>query len=133
MGSKSKRGGAKMSIDDKIRNTKNKAQEAVTSRALAKTKQPKQSTKKDSMLKAFIKLGSRGMNCFEAANRYNDYVLRTTVSDLNRDYGIEFARDWEQVPNAFGKTTICLRYWLDESNITKALVLLGNDISIGGM
>jgi hypothetical protein len=122
-----------MSIDDKMNNSKNKAQEAATSRAFGKTKHPKQSTKKDSMLKTFIKLGNRGMKCFEAANRHNDYVLRTTVSDLNRDYGIEFEREWEKVPNAFGKTTVCLRYWLDENNITKALVLLGNDISIGGM
>lgn len=122
-----------MSIDKKVEDLKIKAQEAATSRALGKTKQQKQFTKKDTMLKTFIELGKSGMNCFEAANRHNDYVLRTTISDLNRDYGIEFAREWEKVPNAFGKTTLCLRYWLDENNIAKAILLLDKDISIGGM
>jgi hypothetical protein len=122
-----------MSIDDKIENSKNKAQEAATSRAFDKTKQLTHLTKKETMLKTFIKLGRRGLNCFEAANRYHDYVLRTTVSDLNRDYGIKFAREWEKVPNAFGKKTDCLRYWLDESNVIKAMALLGNDKTIGDM
>lgn len=113
--------------------TKNKAAELPTQTASDKTKQPRQFTKKEAMLKSFIKLGRHGMNCFEAANRYNDYVLRTTISDLNRDYGIEFTREWEKVPNAFGKTTDCLRYWLDDKNVTKALKLLGFDKKIGGM
>lgn len=122
-----------MSLDTLMYIQKNKAVELPTQTALGKTKQPKQFTKKEAMLKTFIKLGKLGMNCFEAANHYHDYVLRTTVSDLYRDYGIEFARQWEKIPNAFGKTTDCMRYWLDESNINKALALLGNDKMIGGM
>jgi len=125
MGSKSKRGGAKMSIDDLMENQKNKAAELETQTAFGKTKQPKQFTKKEAMLKTFIKKGKKGINCFEAANHHHDYVLRTTVSDLHRDYGIEFAREWEKVPNAFGKTTDCMRYWLDDSNIQRALAVLG--------
>ena len=127
MGAKSKRGGAKMSIDTMMDYTKDKAAELDTQTALGKTKQPKQFTKKEAMLKKFIALGRKGINCFEAANRHHDYVLRTTVSDLHRDYGIEFAREWEKVPNVFGKTTDCKRYWLDDSNIGKALAVLGKD------
>lgn len=86
---------------------------------------PKYNTKKASMLRLFIRLGDRGLNCFESANSHHDYVLRTTVSDLQRDYGLEFSRRWEQVPNAFGTTTDCMRYWLDDTNKAKALTILG--------
>ncbi len=82
-------------------------------------------TKKGSMLVKFIQLGAKGMNCFEAANRHHDYVLRTTVSDLQRDYGIHFSRKWERVNNSFGSTTDCVRYWLDEANIKLAKAIVG--------
>lgn len=82
-------------------------------------------TKRASILKQFIELGARGMNCFEAANWHHDYVLRSTVSDIQRDYGILFDRKPEKVPNAFGKTTDCVRYWLSPKEQGKALELLG--------
>lgn len=85
-----------------------------------KTKPLDLTTKKANMLKLFAELGERGLNCFEAANRHHDYVLRTTVSDLQRDYGLEFCKKHESVPNAFGKTTSCVRYWLDGFNTSKA-------------
>ena len=94
------------------------------------TKKPKYNTKKASMLRLFINLGERGLNCFEAANSHHDYVLRTTVSDLQRDYGLEFSRHYEQVPNAFKKTTDCMRYWLDDVNKAKALAILGDEEAI---
>lgn len=87
----------------------------------------KQSTKKASMLSLFIELGDRGLNCFEAANRHHDYVLRSTVSELQKHYGLEFSRTHESVPNAFGKTTSCVRYWLDSFNASKAKLLLTNE------
>jgi hypothetical protein len=79
------------------------------------------------MLRLFISLGERGINCFESANSHHDYVLRTTVSDLQMDYGLEFSRKWEQVPNAFGSKTDCVRYWLNDANKAKALAILGNN------
>ena len=90
----------------------------------SKSRKLKNNTKKASMLRLFISLGERGLNCFEAANSHHDYVLRTTVSDLHRDYGIEFSRKYEQVPNAFGTVTDCMRYWLDDLNPAKALATL---------
>jgi hypothetical protein len=89
------------------------------------TKKLKYNTKKASMLRLFIKLGEHGLNCFEAANSHHDYVLRTTVSDLQLDYGLDFSKKWEQIPNAFGSKTDCVRYWLDELNKAKAIKLLG--------
>ncbi len=91
------------------------------------TNKPKYNTKKASMLRLFIKLGERGLNCFEAANSHHDYVLRTTVSDLQRDFGLKFSRHYEQVPNAFGSKTDCMRYWLDDVNKAKAQAILGNE------
>ena len=105
---------------------KKKALERGASNAF-KNKLHKYHTKKEAMLKCFIKQKSLGLNCFEAANNHHDYVLRTTVSDLTRDYGIEFKRRWEKVPNAFGKRTDCKRYWLDDDNIGKALAVLCSD------
>ena len=70
------------------------------------TKKLKHNTKKARILNKFIELGDRGMNCFEAANKYHDYVLRTTISELSSDYGIEFTRKYERVPNVFGKKQI---------------------------
>ena len=99
----------------------------ATQTASGETKNQIQSTKKDTMIKAFIRLGNHGMNCFEAANFNHDYVLRTTISDLQKSCGLKFERKWESVPNAFGKKTDCVRYWLDESNIKKALAILGRD------
>ena len=87
------------------------------------TKKINYNTEKASMLRLFINLGERGLNCFEAANSHHDYVLRTTVSDLQRDYGLEFSRKYEQVPNAFNTITDCMRYWLDDVNKAKAIAL----------
>lgn len=91
------------------------------------TRKLKCNTKKASMLKLFVRLGDTGLNCFNAANNHHDFVLRTTVSDLQRDYGLKFSRKWEQVPNAFGGKTDCVRYWLDDVNKAKALELLGDE------
>jgi hypothetical protein len=106
---------------------KDKAVRGATQTASGETKKQNQSTKKDNMIKAFIRLGNRGMNCFEAANFNHDYVLRTTVSDLQKSCGLKFERKWESVPNAFSKKTDCVRYWLDESNIEKAIAIVGRD------
>jgi hypothetical protein len=81
-------------------------------------------TKQFAMLNLFVQKGGVGLNCFEAANFYHDYVLRTTVSDLQRKYGLIFLRKMESVPNAFGGKTDCKRYWLDELNIDKARKIL---------
>lgn len=81
-------------------------------------------TKRAAILNTFIEIGERGMNCFEAANRHHDYVLRSTISDLGK-YGIRFDRKTDKVPNAFGKLTNCVRYWLSPNSVDAARSLLG--------
>lgn len=87
-------------------------------------RKPKYNTKKTSIIKRFVELGDTGMTCFDAANKYHDYVLRSTVSDIQRDFGIFFEREWTKVPNTFGGHTDCVRYWLDEANMMKAINFL---------
>lgn len=105
---------------------KNKAVRGATQTASGKTKQQIKHTKKTSMIKAFIYAGERGLNCFEAV-KLHDYILRTTVSDLQKSCGLKFSRKWETVPNAFGNLTDCVRYWLDDENIKIANALIGRD------
>ena len=101
--------------------------EASTEAIKSAITKPKYITKKASMLRLFIRLGEQGLNCFEAANQHHDYVLRTTISDLQRDYDLEFFRKFEKVPNAFGKFTDCMRYWLDDVNKAKAITIMGDN------
>jgi hypothetical protein len=81
-------------------------------------------TKRARIVERFIALGEAGMNCFEAANRYGEYVLRSTVSDLWRDFGLWFEREPESVPNQFGTKTECVRYFLRGEQIERARELL---------
>lgn len=81
-------------------------------------------TKRAAILQTLLEIGERGLNCFEAANRHHDYVLRSTISDLGR-YGLRFDRQMEQVPNSFGKHTDCMRYWISPASIEAAKTLLG--------
>jgi hypothetical protein len=76
------------------------------------------------MLRAFLLLRESGMNCFEAANRHHDYILRTTISDLRREFGVEFDRKYETVPGHNGTKVDCVRYWLSSAGAEKARELL---------
>lgn len=100
--------------------------EAPASALNTSKRKKKYNTKKANMLRLFVKLNEQGLNCFEAANSHHDYVLRSTVSDLQHDYGLAFSRKYEQIPNAFGTMTDCVRYWLDDVNTAKALTVIGN-------
>jgi len=103
---------------------KTKAAGLAPEAALENIKLPKHSTKKTAILKSFVELADQGLNCFQAAIKYRDFVLRSTVSDMQRDYGIRFSREWIKVPNQFGTETDCVRYWLDAENKAKAIDLL---------
>jgi hypothetical protein len=109
--------------DFKIDSIKNQGADATTTTPHL-SKLHFYNTKKHNIIKAFIYAGDHGINCFEAV-KLHDYVLRTTVSDLQKSTGLKFSRKWESVPNAFGKKTECVRYWLDDDNVLKAKSILG--------
>lgn len=81
-------------------------------------------SKRASLLRAFLNLGERGMNCFEAANQHHDYVLRSSVSDFRRCFGIQFLRKFETVPGHNGSKIECCRYWLSPDGARIARELL---------
>lgn len=74
---------------------KDKAVWGATQTASIETLQQAQPTKKEAILKAFIKLGEKGSNCFQSANFHRDYVLRTNDSDLQIAYVLEFSIKWD--------------------------------------
>lgn len=81
-------------------------------------------SKRAAMLRAFLEVGSEGMNCFTAALRFGDFVLRTTVSEMTRDDGIRFIKKFEQVPGRNGSKVDCVRYVLSPDGEAKARELL---------
>lgn len=98
---------------------------AASGNQLPPTKRLNPTTKKAAMVRHFLAAGDVGINCFYAANHLHDYVLRTTVSELGRYYGLTFNRKFEQVPNDFGSKTDCMRYWLAPESRGKARFLIG--------
>lgn len=83
-------------------------------------------TKRAQILRAFLARGEAGLNCFQAALQHHDFVLRTTVSDLARGYGISFDKRHEKVPALGGtKSAECVRYSLTADGARKARALLG--------
>lgn len=68
-------------------------------------------------------VGGESQNRFDA-ERLGDHCLHTTVSDLQRGYGIRFCRKRERVPTRFGKPVTVCRYWLDVETRVKLADLL---------
>jgi len=86
---------------------------------------PRANTKIRKMIRVLADLGETGLNCFQAANRYGDYVLRSTVSAIEHDYGLRIGRTEERVPNSFGTHTTCVRYRLVGQERERARRMLG--------
>jgi hypothetical protein len=59
------------------------------------TKKKKPPTKAEASMEAFVKFGS--LNTFEANAAYNDTCLHSCVSYLNKFFGFEFNRKFENV------------------------------------
>lgn len=85
-------------------------------------------SKRAAILRAFLEVGERGMNCFTAALKYGDFVLRTTVSECSRYHGIAFNKKFEQVPGRNGSKVDCVRYSLTAEGAQKARELLGESL-----
>lgn len=102
------------------------------SRQQQQPKQPKaklnHDTKRAAVLRVFLARGELGMNCFQAVSMAHDYVLRTTVSELMRYHGIEFAKRFECVPGHAGSKVDCVRYTLTAGGAERARELLGESL-----
>jgi hypothetical protein len=80
-------------------------------------------TKREKVLRMLVERGAQGLNCFEAVQLCGDYVLRTTISDLQKELGITISRKPETIANQYN--THCVRYWLEPDQRQKAAAMLG--------
>lgn len=64
------------------------------------------------------------LNRFEAARKYYDFCLNSTVSYLQK-YDVRISRKDETIPNFRGGQTHCCRYWVDHDECEKLAALLG--------
>ena len=74
-------------------------------------------SKQDKMLKLFAE-GKR-LHRFQAEG-YGDHALHSTISSLQKKYGIYFERVFIQVETRDGMPTNVKLYWLEGLNLTKA-------------
>ena len=64
------------------------------------------------------------------AEPLGDHCLPSTISDLQKYRGVEFSREWVDVPNRFGSTTRVMSYWLEYENRIKAQKYFGLAVAI---
>lgn len=67
-------------------------------------------TKTDRVLTAF--LSGRSFNRFQAEQQLHDHCLPSTVSTLERKFGITISRKYEVVSGYQGRSTRVCRYWI---------------------
>lgn len=84
-------------------------------------------TKRAAVLRTFLRRGEHGLNCFQAVSECHDYVLRSSVSDLQRQYGLTFRRQWEQVTGYQNSKVDCMRYWLAPESVALARDLVDRE------
>lgn len=103
---------------------------AGSAQSTTKPKTLRPQSKRASLLRVFLERGERGLNCFEAVREAHDYVLRSSISDFRRSFGIEFTRRYETVPGHNGGRVDCVRYSLTPDSAAKARELLGNLLEV---
>lgn len=86
-------------------------------------------TKRYNVLRALLDSGADGIDCFHAARFIGDYVLRSTVSDIQRGYGLSISRRPHVIRNSFGGETHCVRYWVEGAARDHAARLLVRPVS----
>jgi hypothetical protein len=71
---------------------------------------PENTTKLEAILRVFA--SGKSLNRFEAEH-HHDHCLHSTVSGIEKCYGVVFDRRWETIPCLRGRATVrCKRYWL---------------------
>lgn len=65
------------------------------------------------------------LDCFMAVRRFHDYVLRSTISEIEHRHGVRIDRRAKTVPGVTGKPVHCIEYSADEKAAEKLAELLG--------
>ncbi|MCA3040542.1 MAG: hypothetical protein ING71_02335 [Rhodocyclaceae bacterium] len=58
------------------------------------------------------------------AERWGDHAIPSTVSSLQRDYGLKINREWRKVPTRFGTYCLVKAYWVDDLSRNHAMRLV---------
>jgi len=78
-------------------------------------------TKHELCLDLLIERGKQGINKLEALGAYNETCLNTTISELYRDYGLEFIKVRETHHHRGGGETFFTRYTLKPTSLHAAI------------
>lgn len=78
---------------------------------------PRPNTKARNVLDYF--LTGKTANRFEAERLLHDHCLHSTVSTLQKVYGIEISRITETVPGFEANPTQCCRYWIEPQELER--------------
>lgn len=95
----------------------NNSTQAPKSQKICKLKYP---TKVQIFIETLIGREKSGLNTYEANSIYNDTCLHTSVSSLQRKYGIVLTRKKEDYINLLGRKSRVTRYWLQPEDLNKA-------------
>ena len=58
------------------------------------------------------------------AERWGDHAIPSTVSSIERDYGLKINREWQKVRNRFGSYSFLKAYWVDDPSRDLAMRLV---------
>lgn len=58
------------------------------------------------------------------AERWGDHALPSTVSSIERDYGLVINREWREVPTRFGRHCRVKEYWVACASLDAAMRLV---------
>lgn len=89
------------------------------------TRAVRKGTKRHAVLRTLYERGRRGLDCFAAVELCRDFVLRTTIADLQRELGIRIDREPFTFVNTHGGHTTAARYWLNPADRARVAFLLG--------
>lgn len=84
----------------------------------------------DSKITRVLRHLARGksLNRFAAEKEVHDHCLHSTISDIERTYGLEVTRAFIEVPGFAGVPTRCKEYWLaTRDQRERAWAILGNE------
>jgi hypothetical protein len=65
------------------------------------------------------------------AESWGDHALPSTISGLNRNYGLIFDREWREVPTRFGKPCRVKAYWVASDSRERAIELVAKPQKCG--
>lgn len=80
---------------------------------------------------AYLANGGK-LNRFEAVSRLHDWVLPSTVAQIQSSDGVEVARHSEAVRGYLGSSVTVARYWLTAEQRQRAQVRLARDMVNAG-